>query len=338
MTNQTLRRPSNTGMAPGPHSNAAPGEESLPGPRGGVLTQAEIEALLRPNLPDDIGRASPPERIEPKVAPSFEDAEQTRRNDIRRSEAGQMAARLALALGRNTGVKAAIALDEVAATRTETLSGLLDGKAAAIACFGFDELHINTLVCFPAKLADLLIARACGADHSTGRDTQNWTLSAIDCALLEQLIGPIASALGPGLSLQSIETDIGYVTSVLPAGDVLISEFGVETSKLRSELAVITSDPAMEDALSTTAAMRGDGPSVTAVLTARVARLSVPLSRLTSLRPGATLLLGVPADQPVEMLSGGRDGQVAFEGQIGRKGNKVAIKVTSNANSLKTLP
>lgn len=336
MTNQTLKRPSDKASAQDAPTLDVSHDEAFPSPRG-ILTQAEIEALLRPNLPDDIGKASTPQRVEPRPSPSFEDAEQARLNALRRQEAGRMAARLAVALGRNTGVKAAIALDEVASTRTETLSGLLHGKAAAIACFGTDELNITTLVCFPAKLADLLIARACGADHSTGRDPQNWTLSAIDCALLEQLIGPIAAALGSGLSLQSIETDIGYVTSVLPAGDVLISEFGVETSRLRSELAVISSDPASTEAVQD-AVIQGGGPSVTAVLTARIARMSVPLSRLTALRPGATLLLGVPADQPVEMLSGGRDGDVAFEGQIGRKGNKIAVKVTGASRLTKPLP
>jgi flagellar motor switch/type III secretory pathway protein FliN len=68
--------------------------------------------------------------------------------------------------------------------------------------------------------------------------------------------------------------------------------------------------------------------SVTVLLTARVASLSVPLSRLTDLTAGSTLLLGVPADQPVELLSGGRDGPVVAEAQIGRKGNKMALRIS----------
>ena len=43
---------------------------------------------------------------------------------------------------------------------------------------------------------------------------------------------------------------------------------------------------------------------------------------------GSTLLLGVPADQPVELLSGGRAGPVIAEGQIGRKGSKMAVRIT----------
>ena len=64
-----------------------------------------------------------------------------------------------------------------------------------------------------------------------------------------------------------------------------------------------------------------------ALLTARIARLSVPVSRLASLKQGDTLLLGLPADQPVELLSGGRDGRVAYEGDLGRKGNSMAVRI-----------
>mgnify|MGYP005727223409 FL=1 len=66
---------------------------------------------------------------------------------------------------------------------------------------------------------------------------------------------------------------------------------------------------------------------MTAVLTARVASLSVPLSRLADLKPGSTLLLGLPADQPVELLTGGRDGAVVAEGEIGRKGTRMALRI-----------
>ncbi|MEO1643287.1 MAG: FliM/FliN family flagellar motor C-terminal domain-containing protein, partial [Pseudomonadota bacterium] len=73
---------------------------------------------------------------------------------------------------------------------------------------------------------------------------------------------------------------------------------------------------------------------VTALLTARLARLSVPLSRITSLKAGSTLLLGLPPDQPVEVLSGDRDGPVVMEGSVGRRGNKIAVKVTGLNRSL----
>jgi len=43
-------------------------------------------------------------------------------------------------------------------------------------------------------------------------------------------------------------------------------------------------------------------------------------------------LLGLPADQPVELLSGGRDGVPAFEGEIGRKGDRMAIRIRRARN------
>ncbi|MEL7540360.1 MAG: FliM/FliN family flagellar motor switch protein, partial [Pseudomonadota bacterium] len=74
---------------------------------------------------------------------------------------------------------------------------------------------------------------------------------------------------------------------------------------------------------------------VTAIATARLASLSVPLSRVTALKAGSTLLLGLPPDQPVELLSGDRDGTPAYEGRMGRKGDKVAIKISKKLRTFK---
>ena len=295
--------------------------------KGNVLTQAEIEALLRPNLPDDIGLPVEPERIEPRAAAQFDDTQKASpATEAMRQTAGLLAARLSLSLGQSSGIKAAIGLRDVQPVQTSALPGLMTGKAGAVACFGANETDTSVLICLPGPLADALIAQACGARGSTGRIGDGWTLSAIDCALLEQLLGPVSAALGTGLSLQAIETDVPYVTSLLPAGEVLIAEYSVEATGLRSELAVITSAAGAVSA-PPPETLRGTTP-MTAVVTARIASLSVPLSHLTSLKAGSTLLLGLPADQPVDVLSGGRDGALAFEGQVGRKGDKVAVKIT----------
>ena len=63
-------------------------------------------------------------------------------------------------------------------------------------------------------------------------------------------------------------------------------------------------------------------------LTARIASLNVPVSQLSDLKAGSILLLGLPTDQPVELLSGGHKGEVVAEGDIGRRGNKVAVRIT----------
>ncbi len=322
----------------GPDRGQPPGglqdqDRPLP-PLRGVLTQAEIAALLRPDLPEHIGKSSPPAALAPHRAPVLDTALPDAVEDRTRRQAGQLAARLALAFGRNIGLKAAIMLSEVARTDTGALPGLLQGKATAIACFGPDDMTISQLVCLPARLVDALIARACGASLSTGRPSGDWQLSAIDCALLEQLVAPLGRALGDGLELQSVETDIPFVVSTLASGPVSIAEFGLEAPELRSEIAVITTVPDAETARSIVVDRDLRAAPITAVLTARLARLSVPMSRLTDLQAGSTLLLGLPTDQPVEVLSGGRDGAVAFEGQMGRKGNRIAVRISARRRSV----
>ncbi len=308
-----------------PKSERGTGKDRLSPAKGNVLTQAEIAALLRPNLPDDIGLPVEPERIEPRPPAQFDNIQNNPATDAMRKMAGLLAARLSLSLGQSSGIKVAIAMRDVQPVQTSMLPELMTGKAGAVACFGTNETDTSVLVCLPGSLADALIAQACGARGSTGRIGDGWTLSAIDCALLEQLLGSVAAALGPGLSLQAIETDVPYVTSLLPAGEVTIAEYSVDAPGLRSELAVIRG---AEDTASPPPVSQRRASPMTAVMTARIASLSVPLSHLTRLKAGSTLLLGLPSDQPVEILSGGRDGPVAFEGQVGRKGDKVAVKIT----------
>lgn len=305
-------------------------QESAPGrqfpTKGGVLTQAEIEFLLRPELQDGYEAAAEPEKIEQHAAEIFETPAHSGVSADVEQGAKTLAARLSFLLAQSSGMKAAVRLSGVAPKDTNDLAGLMMGKAGAVACFGVSETETSVLLCLPGELADGLIAQACGARGSTGRIGNGWALSAIDCALLEQLLAPVAAAFGNELTLLAIETDIPYVTSLLPAGDVLVADYAVEAPGLKSELAVIQSDTVakpqpVED-------RAPDQTPITAVVTARIASLSVPINRLTSLKAGSTLLLGLPSDQPVEILSGHRDGPVAFEGQIGRKGNKVAVKIT----------
>ena len=145
-------------------------------------------------------------------------------------------------------------------------------------------------------------------------------------------MAPLSETVGDGLKLQSIETDIPYVCSLLSSNEVSIGDFAVEAPGLHSELAVIQSSLPIAETSQETA--HTSSVPVTAVLTARLANLTVPLSRITELKAGATLLLGLPADQPVELMSGGLDGQPVFEGRMGRKSNKVAVKITKRARTL----
>lgn len=292
----------------------------------GVLTAAEIEALLRPK-PSQLALDTPPvaETITPSVSPDFDSAPSLEESaSMQRGQA--LAARLSMALGSGAGLKTAVSVSAAVRMPKAELPSLMSGKSSAVACLGHTETDIRVLVCLPPLLADAIIAKACGARGSTGRIGDGWSLSAIDCALLEQLLESFGPAIAADLSVQAIETDVPYVASLLAASDVAITEFTVEATGLHTELAVIETEPVgpVRDEPKTAAR----GAPITAVATARLARLSVPLSRLTELKAGSTLLLGLPADQPVELLSGGRDGDPAYEGQMGRKGNKMAIKIT----------
>lgn len=301
-------------------------EPRLPTSRG-VLTPAEIEALLRPDLPDDIGAAPEPSTITQRSVPQFTDAVPAADDGLRR-EALANAPRLSRALSQNTGLKASVTLNELQKLQSSTLEGLLVGKTGAIACFGGSDLDTSALVCLPPEVVDALIAAACGAHSSALRVGTEWTLSAMDCALLEQLLAPLAPILGDRVHLQSIETDMPYVSSLLPAGEVTVSEYSISAPDLSSDFALVQTDverAAIREDHSVQSS-KSDLP-VTALVTARIASLSVPLSRLTELKAGSTLLLGLPGDQPVEVLSGDRDGPVMFEGQVGRRGNKVAVKI-----------
>lgn len=294
-----------------------------------VLTQAEIEALLRPRTlgPDAVQPTPAPRHIKPKPTADFDRPAPDPVEKID-PHTHRLGARLALALSSGAGVKAALSISGQAEIARGDLPGLMQGKSSAIACIGPSDSDIRALICLPPLLADAIIAKACGARGSTGRIGDGWSLSAIDCALLEQLLIPFGRAVDKTYSLQAIETDVSYVSSLLPVTDVTVSEFLLEAPGLHSELAVIEgrfTDIETESA----GLIEGAHPAgVTAVLTARLASLTVPLSRLTELKAGSTLLLGLPPDQPVELLSGGRDGTPAFEGVMGRKGTKMAVKLT----------
>lgn len=292
----------------------------------GVLTADEIAALLRPKPQQGALDTVPldAQSVIPHSTARFDPEEPVvEEQDTRRVQV--LAARLSMALGKGTGIKAAVSVSGEATVSRADLPGLLNGKSSAVACLGPSETDIHALVCLPPQLADAIIARACGTRGSTGRIGDGWSLSAIDCALLEQLLEPFAAAVSDGLKLQSIETDIPYVSNLLPAHEVSITEFRVEAAGLHSELAVIEGDFGASDNVEP---VEQKGAPITALTTARLASLSVPLSRLTALKAGSTLLLGLPPDQPVELLSGGRDGDPAYEGRMGRKGNKVALKIT----------
>ena len=294
----------------------------LPTSRG-ILSKEEIQALLRPDLPkiNDTGDTTQPFT---RDLDTNEDADNLAR------EGRKVAARLSRAFGEHAGLKAAVTLAHAAQFED---AGELRAQAErtdtnAFAVFANDEGDATHIICLSGQLNDQLIANACGALSLAGSTAAARELSVIDCALIRQFMSPFARLLGSELSLVGIETNPVYVSSLM-AGDTGVRfTFNVDAAGLRSALSIWTVEAAeAKHAASVPLEPTHETHSATALLTARMASLSVPVSRLAALKQGDTLLLGMPADQPVQLLSGGRDGHIAFEADLGRKGNHMAVRV-----------
>jgi hypothetical protein len=288
----------------------------------GILSKAEIEALLRPNLPKINEAESAPEQVAPVEfgndfqSPVAEPDEDTRR----------IAARLSLLFGHVAGLKTVIrAQSSSACDSIEVSLGTVGGPSSVYACFAPDEGDIAHVMVIPAAFAERLISFACGG--RSGTQVTNRALSAIDCALLEQLIAPLSKAFAPDCRLTCIETDASYTASILARDHGQHRAFSVQSDNGSTSLDLFS----LAGPRPASSGDRQKTP-MTALLTARIATLSVPVSRLSQMKPGDTLLLGLPADQPVELLSGGRDGVPAFEGEIGRKGDRMAIRIRRARN------
>ncbi|MEZ6002454.1 FliM/FliN family flagellar motor switch protein [Hyphomonas sp.] len=324
-------------------------DRPLPSARG-VLSAAEIEALLRPDL-SDLPESQPepaPETIadkplpdvearaaEPEAGPETSDSQTT---DIPVT-ARRLASRLSLALRKGCGLRAAAAARCVREGDFDSgLTGAIAGQGAAIACFAIDEGEVDAMLVLSPELANALIETACGGGAMPG-DWSPRELTPLDSALLEGLVRPLGHAIAPGLGFAGMETEADFAAALARPGTAEIIDFEIRVDGGRHAARLILSgeiaDAAAPEALLAPAPAQAVAPpaeaapsSVTVLLTARVASLSVPLSRLSDLTAGSTLLLGVPADQPVELLSGGRDGPVVAEAQIGRKGNKMALRIS----------
>jgi len=314
-------------------------DRPLPSARG-VLSSAEIEALLRPDLSDlpalppepepETIRAKPMPDVERPAGPAFGHAAST---DIPVT-ARRLASRLTVALRKGCGLRAAAAARAMSEGDFE--SGLdtgIAGQGSAIACFALGDGEIDAMLILSPELANALIETACG-----GSLPEAWTpreLTPLDGALLEGLVRPLGHAIAPGLAFAGVETETDFAAALAHPGAAEIIDFDIRVDSARHAARLIVAMDLVEEmdgeALPApeAAPVREAQPSaLTVLLTARVASLSVPLSRLSDLTAGSTLLLGVPADQPVELLSGGRDGPVVAEAQIGRKGNKMALRIS----------
>lgn len=309
----------------------------LPTSRG-VLSAAEIEMLLRPDLSDmdDLPEEPPIQIAAPKQVQEFTSAPPAA--DAAREEAARrICARLSRAMREHCGLAAAFSVKRVSpASLAQAVSRREETGQAIVCCAGADG-DVAAMLVIGAGLAQVMIETACGGPVPNGQPKE---LSPIDLALIEGLTRPLAPVLGSGLGFAGVETDPLFAASIAAPGAAYEISVSVRAGGADWPARLLVAQPLLTEAPDADegAAQAGhSGSSLTVLMTARVARVDMPISRLTSLRPGVTLLLGVPSDQPVELLSGGLDGDVAAEAQIGRKGNRMAVRITKRGPALRAL-
>jgi flagellar motor switch protein FliM len=303
----------------------------------GLLSPAEIEALLRPDLSDLPPEPSP--AVSPAARPVEEFAAapaQQRHED--HETARRFAARLSMAMRESCGLPIAAAVAGIGRGPFDAAVRQSDeDRGQAIVCFANRDGDIGAMLVMSPGLAQLLIETACGARDRAGPARP---LSPIDLALLEALVRPLAQGVAPQLSFSALETELAFAAAIAPPGEALVTEFSmrVHTDIFRAQLIVADAiaTPAKPDAPQgpVTVNVHPSQGAISATLTARVASLAVPLSKLSGLKPGATLLLGMPADQPVELISGGEGGVLAAEAEIGRRGGRIALRITRRGPAL----
>lgn len=301
---------------------------TLPSARN-VLSREEIEALLRPDLPEP---APQPQQTAPHEVPDLDGPE--RRAVEHREQAERLVARMALALRRDASLPAALSVAEVGETAFRDAVPARD-TGAAFACFGDRQGDVTAVLALSGPLACALIEAACAADPADLPNAPRRRLTDLDADILGTLLAPLARLL-PGGHFICLETRSAFALALVPPGHALRVELDIRFEGMSGRATLAASsllpppDPGVAEGASARAAQAPSERPVglTAILTARVASLSVPVSRLSNLRPGDTLLLGVPADEPVQLLSGGRMGDLAAEGEIGRKGGRMAVRIT----------
>lgn len=293
------------------------GGKPLPSGRG-VLSASEIDALLRPDL-SDMDEPTAPTKVEQKPLPSL--AEPDRNMETAR----QLTAGLSLALRRDCLVDAVMRPLGVRiapfAVAAETA-----GPGGAAVCFAASTGTIAAMLVIDDEVAGQLVELACGGTASASSHAPR-PLTAMGTDILQSVLSPAASAFGDGATLARVEPRASYAMALAPSGDARVIDVIVCLDGAERRATLLVSDT-VEAQSHTPVPLPEAQAGVTAVLTARLASLSVPASRISRLKPGDTLLLGLPPDQPVSLLSGGRDGKVAAEGDIGRKGANMAIRLT----------
>ncbi|MEO1405942.1 MAG: FliM/FliN family flagellar motor switch protein [Pseudomonadota bacterium] len=302
-----------------------PEDAKLPTSRG-VLSAAEIEMLLRPDLPDipavEDGTLSERE-IEPLAGSSLE------------TDAALLAAQLTLASRKDCDV------DVLFTARGGSISDFssspsLVGSNPVLIILERDTDGACAVLGFSGAPAAALVDRIYGGGAAMGLSSveRPRAFSALDRMVLERVLGPLATCIDPYLRVSCVETDPSAAHAVLPPGRAMIAELSCQVGEVRGDAVFARLETSMHQ--QDRAAPTPNSSGLQTTLIARIASLQVPVSRLASLKAGSTLLLGLPTHQPVELLSGTRTGSLAAEGEVGCKGDKMAVRITRRCGLFQT--
>jgi len=308
----------------------------LPRSARSVLSAAEIEALLRPDLSDV-----------PEMPAGREEG------DFEGLELGAGGQKLAIQCSRFLAGLTHALQDEgklgLLFSVTKTGLGPFRQGVAAVQrdsvfiCFANDAGTVGAVLSLPHSAAIAFVERASGASLDLAFSARLRRLTDLDRHVLRIGFGPARDHLS-GQTGMRVYGDRAQAEATIPPGDSVRMGVSVQLGA-RTWPATFFVEPGLlnkaqdqvpvgmrEREISASDRIEAREPlEMTAVLTARIASLSVPLSRITALKPGKTLLLGLPADQPVSLLNGDRNGHVVAEGDVGRRGSKLAIRLTEKS-------
>lgn len=304
----------------------------------GVLSAAEIEALLRPDIPADA--FEPPKDVTPHGLEDLGQGGASAKEQDLYDDAAALAARMTLSLRRACQVGAIVTLKSASRAPLSHLISQYQGEPVLILFQDHNHVPVAGLT-LERRLAITVIDRACGGAGKASRpDERPRPFSELDKSILEDVLRPLAHALDPAFSIACVEANRSAAHALLPPGKAMLADLNCQIDGLAGRAAFARLAPAPVTALKHGAPVginRDTSTSAGALvtsLTARIASLSVPVSRLADLKAGSVLLLGLPTDQPVELLSGGHQGQPVAEGDVGRKGNRIAIRITKRKPTL----
>ncbi|MEL6258364.1 MAG: FliM/FliN family flagellar motor switch protein, partial [Pseudomonadota bacterium] len=278
----------------------------------------------RPDLSDfddaveDTGPAEPKPLRDLDAAPRIEDSALS-------TQLRTVSAMASLGLYDAVGAPAALSVVDVGWSDLPSAAKRLKPGGACV-FFGRDRAALAVLTLHPDAVSGL-IASAFGA---AGDEPLRQSLTRLEAAVLKAFMAPIADALPGDLEVLRIEGDPEFAAALASPGRAAFADLSVRVAGDAADAALAILESALD--ISTTDAADGKGrpadmPRAQALVTARIASLNVPVSRLADLKPGSTLKLGLPANHPVELLSGGRRGDAFAEGDVGRRGGRIAVRV-----------